>query len=162
MSTRSRHWTEKSIKDFAYRIAFDFVSQLEKRMDARSTSQKELAKILGVSPGRVSQVLNNPGNLTLQGVVQYARALGMKASIVAYDDLDSENRRGPITAEIFEECWNVLGRPVDFFALRENSSEASILAALRGGWGREQAATDAQSSQFARSGGLEGTAATIQ
>src|SRR5258708_2354672 len=118
MHTLNKHWTERSVDDFVYKIAADFMSVIESAMDGTIT-QAELASRLGVSEGRVSQALNNPGNLTLKKIVEYARALGLKVSIVAYDDGDPGNNNGPISSEIFSNCWEWLGRPVDFFELED-------------------------------------------
>ena len=63
---RQPHWTEKSTDDFLYRIAADFVRQVESAMENAGVNQAGLAKRLKVSEGRVSQVLNNPGNLRLE------------------------------------------------------------------------------------------------
>lgn len=112
------HWTNASTTDFVYSIAADFVLQLEKKMEG-GISQAEIAKCIGVSEGRVSQVLNNPGNLTLRNTVIYARALGMKVALVAYDDGDPSNEKGPINSAIFEGCWKMAGMPRDFFDLAE-------------------------------------------
>ena len=121
MTGASGHWTADNISNFIYRIASDFVVQLEKRMDAEDITQKQLAEKLGVSVGRVSQVLNNPGNLTLKKIVEYARVLGLKVSVVAYNDGDATNNQGPVNSEIFQICWNQAGRPRDFFALSANT-----------------------------------------
>jgi antitoxin component HigA of HigAB toxin-antitoxin module len=67
------HWTERSIKDYLFRIAADFIAQLEKKMEILNTSQDELAKKLGVTKGRVSQVLNHPGNITLSKIIEYTK-----------------------------------------------------------------------------------------
>ena len=112
------NWTERSTADFVYKISFDFVLQLESKMNGE-ISQKQLAEKLGVSVGRVSQVMNNPGNLTLRKIVEYSRALGLKVAIVAYDDGDSQNQNGPVNSEIFAKCWSMCGRPTDFFFLAE-------------------------------------------
>lgn len=120
MTPKLTHWTERSIDDFQYRIATDFVSQLSKRMETPpKISQKKLAVILSVSGGRVSQVFNDPGNLSLKSIIRYARALGMKVAVVAYDDSDPSNERGPINSEIFQRCWSHCGNPRDFFELDE-------------------------------------------
>jgi len=114
------HWTAKSIKDYIFRIAADFIAQLEIRMDSTENySQDKLAKDLGISKGRVSQVLNHPGNMTLRNIVRYAKALGMKVSLVAYDDDDPKNENGPINPEIFRVCWEKLGKPRDMWTLDE-------------------------------------------
>lgn len=114
------HWTDESTDDFLYKIAADFVRQLENHLG--EVTQQRLADRLGVTPGRVSQVLNKPGNLTLKKCIQYARALGKKVALVAYDDGDSENINGPVNAQIFERCWINAGRPADFFALEDSTA----------------------------------------
>jgi predicted XRE-type DNA-binding protein len=115
------HWTERSTQDFVYRIASDFALQIENKMGEEPINQSNLAKRLGVSDGRVSQVLKSPGNLTIKKMVEYARAMGMKVAIVAYEDNDPSNKNGPINSQIFSECWSNAGKPKDFFTLRECS-----------------------------------------
>jgi transcriptional regulator with XRE-family HTH domain len=118
------HWTERSVDDYLYRIASDFVLQLEKKMEAEPYSQTKLASKLGVSKGRVSQILNNPGNLTLKMIIKCARALNMKIAIVAYDDNDKLNEKGPINSQVFITCWERAGKPADFVALERPSHSA--------------------------------------
>jgi hypothetical protein len=117
MEKLKRHWTERSVASFVHRISFDFVTQIQKRMDEARISRKELAKCLRVDPSRVSQVLNSPGNLTLLNAVEYAKSVGLKVALVAYDDGDPQNQKGPISSEIFEQCWKLQGTPIDFFEL---------------------------------------------
>jgi transcriptional regulator with XRE-family HTH domain len=117
MDKLGHHWTEKSTDDFLYRIAADFVRQIENAMESEGVNQAQLAERLKVTEGRVSQVLNNPGNLTLRKIVEYVRALGRKVAIVEYDDNDPQNRNGPVNSEIFAKCWYAAGMPSDFFAL---------------------------------------------
>jgi transcriptional regulator with XRE-family HTH domain len=116
---RKQHWTEKSTDDFLFRIAADFIRQIESAMESAGVNQAELARRLKVSEGRVSQVLNNPGNLTIRKMVEYTRALGRKVSIVEYNDEDPGNHMGPVNSEVFAQCWYRAGRPADFFALEE-------------------------------------------
>lgn len=111
------HWTQQSIPDFVYRIASDFVIQIEKKLEKERIQHNEFATQLGVTKGRVSQLINNPGNLTLKNIVHCARTLGMKVAVVAYEDGDTENRSGPINSEIFSTCWQRAGAPRDFFEL---------------------------------------------
>src|SRR5262245_32915062 len=122
MAKLDRHWTESSIEAYVHRIATDWVVQIEKAMEVGPIKQSELAKALSVSSGRVSQVLNDPGNLTLKKIAEYARALGKKVAVVCYDDDDPENRNGPINSEIFAKCWERAGKPMDFFSLRESDA----------------------------------------
>jgi transcriptional regulator with XRE-family HTH domain len=122
-----QHWTERSVEDYLYRVGADYIRQIQGAMDIEHTAQSELAAELGVSKGRVSQVMNNPGNLTLKNVIQYARALGKKVSIVMYSDDDIENSGGPINSQIFERCWELVGKPSDFIELakRETSNRVA-------------------------------------
>jgi transcriptional regulator with XRE-family HTH domain len=115
------HWTERSLKDYLFRIAADFIAQLEEKMESQNITQDKLAASLGKTKGRVSQVLNHPGNITLANIIKLARTLGMKVSIVAYEDDDPENKRGPINSEVFKICWEKSGKPRDFWAFQEIS-----------------------------------------
>lgn len=117
--TTTNHWTTQSLGDFAYWVASDFTAQIESRLEEKEIGKNDFAGLLDVSVSRVSQVLNDPGNITLGNVVKYARALGMKVALVAYDDADPENEKGPITAEVFTKCWERLGSPNDLFELQE-------------------------------------------
>ena len=110
------HWTNDSTRAFLYRIAFDFVTQLEHLMDADGVTPTELAKRLGITKGRVSQIMNNPGNLTLKTIVEWARALDVKVAVVAYNDGDPDNENGPVNPQIFATCWERAGQPTDFFS----------------------------------------------
>jgi transcriptional regulator with XRE-family HTH domain len=112
--TMTTHWTASSVDDFVHRLSFDFITQLAKRLESSPLNRVKLASALGVSKGRVSQILNNPSNLTLKRAVAYARALGMKVSVVAYDDGDHNNENGPVNSEIFSICWEKAGSPTDF------------------------------------------------
>lgn len=113
------HWTNRRNKDFLFRIVADFIIQIEKKMDKENISQQKLAQKMKISKGRVSQVLNNPGNVSLLTVIKFARTLGMKVSVVAYEDDDPKNTKGPIGAEIFQACWEKCERPQDFWALEK-------------------------------------------
>lgn len=108
-----KHWTENSTEDYLYRIGADFVHQIEEMLKAKQWSHDRLAKELGVDKSRVSQVVNNPGNLSLRTIIRFARALGLKVSLVAYDDEDPKNTRGPIHSLVLRECWEKQGKPLD-------------------------------------------------
>lgn len=120
------HWTGRSVEDYRFRIAADFIAQLEKKMESPPISQDELAKKLGLTKGRVSQLINHPGNLTLSKIIKYASALGLKVSIVAYEDDDPENKKGPIDSEIFQICWEKSGKPCDFWAFQDFNGQLEI------------------------------------
>ena len=112
------HWTNRSPEDFLYSIASDFIEQIEGKMEALGMRQNQLADAARVSKGYVSRVFKNPGNLSLETIVKFARSVGMKASILAYEDMnDPDNTRGPINADIFRTCWQLAGTPSDMWSL---------------------------------------------
>ena len=113
------HWTNRSLEDYAFSIAADFIVQLENKMEDQGLSQDELAKKMGRSKGRISQVLNKPGNFKLLTAVEYSKALNMKVALVAYEDSDSNGENRPINSVIFKLCWEKCGKPKDFWSLQE-------------------------------------------
>jgi predicted XRE-type DNA-binding protein len=121
-----KHWTAWSTENYQFRIAADFVRQLEKAMESQSLTQAMLAQRLNVTEGRVSQVLNNPGNLTLKKVIEYTRAVDYKVSVVAYYDGDPQNLNGPVASEIFATCWYRAGSPRDFFELQASTTSPVV------------------------------------
>lgn len=131
MGKLNTHWTEASVEDFLYRISTDYIRQLEKVMGGAGVNQAKLAKKLGITEGRVSQVFGNPGNLTLRKIIEYARSLGKKVSIVCYDDDDLENQSGPVNSQIFTACWERAGKPTDFFALMDRQASAATVSFSR-------------------------------
>ncbi len=122
-----QHWTQQSLGDFAYWVTSDFTAQIETKLEQDEISHCTFAKMINVTPPRVSQVLHDPGNLTVGNAVKYARALGLKVALVAYDDSDHDNTKGPISAEVFAKCWERMGRPQEF-------SELMDMTQSRGCW----------------------------
>jgi transcriptional regulator with XRE-family HTH domain len=125
------HWTQQSIGDFVYSISASFTAQLERRMQQKEISRSDLAAKLNKTTGRVSQVLNDPGNLSLRLLVEYARSLGLKVSVVAYDDDDPDNTKGPISPEVFVKSWEKLNRPIDLFEVDETPLQIAEVPTIR-------------------------------
>jgi transcriptional regulator with XRE-family HTH domain len=123
MSTMA-HWTARSVDDYVYGISAGFTAQIEAKMEAEGVSRTELARRLKKSTGRVSQVLNDPGNLSLKSTVEYAKALGMEVSVVAYDGAASSNN-GPVRPDVFVKCWEYANRPADLFEAAAGKSSSS-------------------------------------
>lgn len=119
MKAKNRHWTARSGRDFRYSVLSDFLGQLEDEVARRGWNDAELARRWRRTPGRVSQVLNNPGNLTLRSMIELSRVLGMKVAIVAYDDADSKDERGPIPAAVFVRAWEMAGKPAHLWQLED-------------------------------------------
>lgn len=120
------HYTSENDKTFVNRLTFDFVAQLEERLATLPMTQDDLAKKLRVGKSTVSQVLNMyRTNWNLKTFVKYARAVGMKVALVAYDDRDPTNQNGPVGPEIFAQSWEKLGRPRDVWSVNEASYATS-------------------------------------
>jgi len=125
-------------KKLFLQVSFDYLSQLKAVIEAKRIGRSAVAKILGVSKGRVSQIFNRPSNLKLEKIVEYARRLNRKVAIVLYDDGDGRNKKGPILPQIFVECWKRQGSPRNFFELNRPA------APLRLVWNQPSAANDAR------------------
>jgi hypothetical protein len=113
----AKHWTSRSVEDFTYRIASDFLAQVEMHIEQYGPTKTELAERLQRTVGRISQMFN-PGNITVNSAVRLCKAAGMKVALVAYKDSDPENDKGPINSEIFHQCWKHMGSPDNFFELQ--------------------------------------------
>ena len=114
------HYTSADDESFVTRITFDFIAQMANRLETSKMKQSELAEKLAVGESAVSQVLNlSRMNLTLKTMVRYARALGMKVAVVAYDDHDPHNENGPVGSEIFTLSWEKIGNPRDVWSVNE-------------------------------------------
>jgi hypothetical protein len=100
-------------------ISSDFIAQLETVMEqSPGCSHVELAKRLSVTLGRVSQMMNSPGNFTLKNGVLYAGAVGMGMAIVVYPTACAS---APISGDVFRACWEIAGRPKNMFDIQEST-----------------------------------------
>jgi len=117
-----QHWTERSIKYYLFCIVADFITQLENKMESSAISEEELAQKLEITREALRWRIDHPDAMTFRKMIESARALKMKVSIVAYEDDDPENKKGPINSEIFRMCWERLGKPRDFWNLKEGEN----------------------------------------
>lgn len=89
---RSHAGTDDS--DYGGRTSADllrlFVDEVSWFMSENKISRNDLAQSMGVSPGRVSQILSGDENLTLRTLSSVAAALGaeFEVSLHAVDDAD--------------------------------------------------------------------------
>jgi transcriptional regulator with XRE-family HTH domain len=79
------HWSVRSQDDQQFWVINDFIESVDDILHERSWTRKELARRLGKTQGRVPQMLRNPRNLTVKGMVAVARALDLKVGVVLYD-----------------------------------------------------------------------------
>lgn len=118
-SRKMTHWTAVDTASFQHFVAFDFLDQIEQKLEEHEMSRTELAKKLGVDKSRVSQIFSNPGNLTLRNMIEWARAVNLKLGVLAYDDGDSAGERGPVSSWIFLNCWDRMRKPRDMADIGE-------------------------------------------
>lgn len=127
------HYTSESYEAFTERITLEFIGQIAQRLEQCKMPQAELAKKLNVSESEVSQVLNlNRTNLTLKTMVRYASAVGMKPTVVAYDDDDPQNENGPVGSRIFSLAWEAIGKPRNLQSVSENLRNTLQTSAMTG------------------------------
>jgi hypothetical protein len=134
-----QHWTVGDPLRLVRSISADFIAQIEMRIEhLDGFTRSDLAKRLNVSLGRVSQMMNSPGNFTLKNGVMYAGAVSMKMAVVTYPD-DSVSNGGPISGDVFRACWEIAGRPTNMFEVGENTvgivAHCGGMAAIGHTWG---------------------------
>jgi hypothetical protein len=132
----NEHWAFDDQTSLQTRIASDFLAQIEKIIADKDWSHADLAKALDVTEGRVSQVFNNPGNLTLRSMTKFALSVNMLVSVVAYKMNDHIRQSGPVGADVFEACWSKLGKPMTHWDLEEKWVVDGGAEAGRGSWPR--------------------------
>ncbi|MFZ3342958.1 MAG: hypothetical protein WA213_18900 [Terriglobales bacterium] len=119
--SKMQHWSAGNPVRMVRAISFDFIAQLETRIEEiPGFNNKELAKRLGVSLGRVSQVMNSPGNFTIRNAALYANAVDRNVTIVMYP-LDPNGDQAPISGDVFRACWDIAGRPKNMFEIHDSS-----------------------------------------
>lgn len=89
------HWTARDPQAFAFSLRASFCLQLG-----------------------IDTVM---GYLSLGRAVRLAQERGQKVALIAYNDDDVENVRGPINGQVFVRCWERQGKPHDFFDLGEGA-----------------------------------------
>lgn len=111
MKNKELHWTFESEANLRTRIASDFLAQIEEKIAEKDWTHTEIAEALGVTEGRILQVFNNPGNLTLKTMMKMAEAVGLLVSVVAYNLGEKAPETGPVASGVFDSCWKKLGSP---------------------------------------------------
>lgn len=67
-------------EDLAWDDAMDISASIYSRLKELSMTQKEFADILGVSPGRVSQMIKGEPGMTIRTLAKIETALGLELS----------------------------------------------------------------------------------
>lgn len=115
-TTRSgKHWTEKSPEDFAYSIGSCFLDVIESRLDQIGEDRNWLILSLKLP----KNIFDKPYLLTLPMAALMARTVDLKVALVAYNDRDKSNKKGPIHACVFQKIWEAAGKPRDMWSVRD-------------------------------------------
>jgi len=112
------HYTA-DVAGFRSHLAHDCMDQVQHVMEEVGLTQRALAQRLGLTEGRVSQLLNAPGNLTLDKLVQISFAVDRKLGLLLYDDDDPKHGKGPVFGEVFRRTWELAGKPHTGWDLEE-------------------------------------------
>lgn len=99
------HWTEDSGAYIAF-IRSDFVTLLHKHMDNKK--RKKFADHFNITD-EVINVFLLTKKFSLEEMVDVCRLLGLKLSIVVYDDKDPDNNNGPVLGEVLLDFLNKVG-----------------------------------------------------
>ncbi|MGH3439748.1 MAG: helix-turn-helix domain-containing protein [Sciscionella sp.] len=105
----------------AANLAGQVMRLLHEALDESDLDQKALAEKVGVSQGRVSQVLNGDGNLRTAAIARYLRAMGYEAQIAATPVQEGlpklprhrsrrSPRNAPVNADVVAPGTTVRGR----------------------------------------------------
>ncbi|MFF7726140.1 helix-turn-helix domain-containing protein [Streptomyces sp. NPDC008001] len=81
MAWRDRHENGRTADAAGARMARHATASLAGLLAERGMSRKDLAESMGVSPGRVSQILSGDENLTMRSLAAVADALDVKMEI---------------------------------------------------------------------------------
>lgn len=99
----NKHWTANSILDYHMHLSFDLVDQLS-------------SAVFGEERVALKHV---PERMSVGSMLKLARSCIRRIAIVAYDAKAVTDDRPPIPGTIFLECWKAIGKPKDFFELKD-------------------------------------------
>jgi transcriptional regulator with XRE-family HTH domain len=95
-----------------HHVSFDFILSLQVRMQEKGITVKDLADKVGLTEARVNQFFKSPRKMTLETMNDWALAVGLKLSVVVYDDGDLKHI--PVFGETFNHLWITHGKPYSF------------------------------------------------
>lgn len=86
---------ETTPRTLAFEHALDISIVVNETMEAKKMSQKDLAKKLGISAARVSQMLNTQPNMTLESIASLELALDIKF----FDNITTRKNGEPVRCQ---------------------------------------------------------------
>ena len=88
------------------RLAIEIGEQIVAHMERQEVSQSDLARRLGVSRARISQILRGSDNLTLKSIVAVAVGLDCRVGFRLYGSRTAANGAARVSAQ----DWRILAR----------------------------------------------------
>ncbi|MEV4443179.1 helix-turn-helix transcriptional regulator [Streptomyces sp. NPDC049577] len=85
----------RATKAAGERLARQATASLAGLLAERGMTRKDLADCMGVSPGRVSQILSGGENLTLRSLAAVAESLDARVEITFYDPPEQRDHTPP-------------------------------------------------------------------
>jgi len=136
-TNNEKHWTAESDENFWFAVVLDCLFQLENRMAELGMNYAEFSERVGLSEDEIERLFNEDSDeIPMTTLVKWAKALGMKLTLVAYDDGDvkvgsEDNARcGPVNPEIFAHCWKIMGKPRNVWDIRKKGWKGSVIKFL--------------------------------
>lgn len=86
----------------AFEYALDLSYAIFCEMESQGLTRRQLAKKMGVSSARVSQLLNLQPNLTLKTIAKFELALGVK--LIEIPHTLSSSKELQYTKQVLEQC----------------------------------------------------------
>lgn len=75
----------ETAETLAYKHALDISYQIAEEMSRQGINQKQLSRKMGITPARLSTLLNTQPNMTLKSLAQFELALGVSFEITLED-----------------------------------------------------------------------------
>jgi len=112
-----KHWFGPSLGG-EFCTLFDFTGELLLAIEEKGLSKKEVDQLLGPHPALKTFLHNcSETDLKVHDLLWLIGALGLKLSLVVH-----ENDTGPVHPQIFKNCWEKLGEPLDNWELQTETS----------------------------------------
>ncbi|QLE72958.1 helix-turn-helix transcriptional regulator [Streptomyces rectiverticillatus] len=105
MAWRDRHDQGRAADATGARLARHATASLAGLLAERGMTRKDLADSMGVSPGRVSQILSGDENLTMRSLAAVADALDVKMEI-SFSDSPAVERQEPAAARALAKSYH--------------------------------------------------------
>jgi len=121
---RAQHWTT-TVDKFTSAILMDFMCSFENIIESKHLNLERVAERMNqikdeedsveYTPELIQTVIDTAAEheVNVSTLVLFARALGMKVSLVLYYDDDPDNLQGPVLGETIMQCWADAGYPRD-------------------------------------------------